>query len=105
MKASQIEILLKKIVKLNKEQDVWIEKLPIEISNAFFDNPYNTAKGMQIDTLIEFIFGKYSEDVSYFLYESSPHRIKTNKQEYVINNVTEYVNYMVSEGFLEEDRK
>jgi hypothetical protein len=105
MQASKIQELLSKIIKLNKEQDVWLEKLPIEISSAFFDNTYVTAKSLQIDTLINFIFEDWSEDVSYFLYEPSPHCITTIKGEYVINNIDEYIDYMIVEGFATEDRK
>jgi hypothetical protein len=104
MKASQIESLLNKFIILTKEQDKWIDKIPMEINAAFFDNPYVTAKGQQIDLLLDFIFGTWADDVSYFLYEPAPHKITTSKKEYVVNKVSEYVDYMVSEGFAEEDR-
>ena len=104
MKAKQIQKLLENIIELEKKQSDWIDSLPSEIRESFFDNTYNNSLRMQIDSLINFIFGSWTDDVGYFLYESSPHKITTKKGEYVINNVKEYIDYMVAEGFAEEDR-
>lgn len=104
MKAKQVEQLITKISSLSEKQNKWIEILPPEISSAFFDNPYTGAYSEQVSQLLKFIFGDWYEDVSYFLDESSPHRITTPKGDYVINNVKEYIDYLVNEGFLEDDR-
>lgn len=104
MKATEIYILLEKLTQLIEKENSWLDKLPSEINSAFFDNPSNTNKGIAIDTLLDFIFTTWAEDVSYFLYEPSPHVITTDKKEYVINNTKEYIDYMVNEGFLEDDR-
>lgn len=105
MKASKVQELLSKLVQLEKEQSDWIDKLPVEIRESFFDNGYCNALRTQIDNLVSFIFDTWAEDVSYFLYEPAPHKITTEKGEYVINTVEEYVDYMVAERFLQEDRK
>lgn len=104
MKASKIQTLLTRILELGKEQETWIDSLPNEISGAFMDNGYTNSKSIQVDVLLDFIFDTWAEDVSYFLYEPSPHGITTDKGDYVITNVSEYVSYMVAEGFAEEDR-
>ncbi len=104
MKASKVQSLLDKMIQLDKQQSSWIDSLPPEIRESFFDNTYTNSLRTQIDQLIEFIFGNWTDDVSYFLYENAPHVIATEKGEYVINNVKEYVDYMVAEGFVEEDR-
>lgn len=101
MKPNELEKLLNNIIALNKKQDDWIDSLPTEISSAFFDNPYTGASSEQINQLLKFIFGSWHEDVCYFLYESSPHKITTSKNDYVINNVKEYINYMTCEGFFD----
>lgn len=104
MKASKVQALLTKILELHKEQSEWLAKLPKEINDVFFDNPHVSSKDIELSIMLDFIFDTWAEDVSYFLYESSPHRITTKKGEYVINDVKEYIDYMVTEGFLEEDR-
>lgn len=104
MKASKLEVLISSLDSLNKKQSDWIDKLPLEISGAFFDNPYTNASSNQINELLKFIFEDWHEDISYFLYEESPHKITTTKGDYVINNVKEYIDYMVCEGFVEDDR-
>ena len=105
MSASQTQELLSKIIDMEQKQEKWIESLPREISSVFYDNDYTEGLRTQINTLISFVFGDWSEDVGYFLYESAPHVITTQKAEYTINNLKEYVDYMVAEGFCEDDRK
>ena len=104
MSAKKVQELITNMVELEKKQSQWIDSLPMELREAFFDNQYTNNLRFQIDKLINFIFGDWTEDVGYFLYESAPHHITTNKKEYVINNVKEYVDYMVNEGFVTEDR-
>ncbi len=104
MKASKVQSLLTKIVSLNKECDDWIDSLPSELTVTFVDNTSVNTLRRQIDALVEFIFDTWNDDVGYFLYEPAPHRIETKKGKYEINTVEEYVDYMVAEGFVEEDR-
>ncbi len=103
-KASVIENLLNKMIAMEEKQDQWIDSLPRELKESFFDNDYVNSLRTQIDSLVEFIFKDWTEDVGYFLYEDPPHEITTKKGKYVIHNVKEYVDYLVSEGFCEEDR-
>lgn len=105
MKASKVQELLRQMLDLEKKQSEWIDSVPMELRDPFFENTYTNSLRTQIDALVDFIFDHWSEDVGYFLYEPAPHKITTQKKYYEINTVEEYVDYMVNEGFLEEDRK
>ncbi len=105
MSAKKVQELLPKMLELEKEQSQWIDSVPAAIRDSFFDNPYTSGLRTQVDALVDFIFDTWAEDVTYFLYEPAPHKITTQKKAYVINTVEEYVDYMVNEGFLKEDRK
>lgn len=105
IKASVIEGFLTKIIDLENQQNKWINSLPNDISSVFFDNYYVTSVRKQYDETLKLVFGDWFDDLTYFLYEKAPHQITTDKNEYVINTVKEYVDYLVAEGFCEEDRK
>ncbi len=105
MSAKKVQELLQQMLDLEQKQTKWIDSVPMEIRDPFFDNTYTSGLRTQIDHLVDFVFDHWAEDVGYFLYESAPHKITTQKKEYVINTVEEYVDYMVNEGFLKEDRK
>ena len=104
MKATVVEGLLNKMNAMEKKQEEWIDSLPGQLRESFFDNDYVNSLRMQIDALIAVVFENWTEDVGYFLYENAPHEITTDKGVYHINTVKEYVDYLVAEGFCEEDR-
>lgn len=102
MNSLQLKTLLNNFIQLREEQDSWISKIPSEINSVFFDNPYTASQSMQIDLLLKFAFGPIYEDVSYFLYEPSPHHIISQQKEYIINNVDEYIQYLIEEKLIGE---
>lgn len=104
MKASEVQALLEKITALNTLKDEWLDSVPRDINQAFFDNEYVNAYGLQFDALLSFVFKDWYEDACYFLSEQAPHEITTKLGEYSINTVEEYVDYMVAEEFVEDDR-
>jgi hypothetical protein len=67
----------------NKAQNAWVDKLPHDISSAFFDNEYvnsiSLSKEMLLDNLFEDQFLRY--DIDYILY---------NEARYIINGDIEW---------------
>lgn len=50
-------------------QDRWLDSLPREISEAFFDNPHVDSLHRVNERLMREVFGEAFEDAMYFLYE------------------------------------
>lgn len=48
--------LLKQIYQNHSDADAWLDRVPNEISNAFFDNPYVVAMGRNEDMLTRYVF-------------------------------------------------
>lgn len=69
MKKSDV---FRKIVKLNKESTEFLDSIPVEINEAFFDNPHSNAIGMINDLLIKAYFQEHAESIFWFLYEWKP---------------------------------
>jgi hypothetical protein len=67
----------------NKAQNAWVDKLPYDISSAFFDNEYVNSlilsKEILLDNLFEDQFLRY--DIDYILY---------NEARYIISGDIEY---------------
>ena len=64
--------LFKKVYELSIEGDTWLDKVPHEISDSVFNNPYSTSLQRTIDLLISYSFTKEEEEwVGFFLYEWS----------------------------------
>ena len=64
-KAALIEI-----INLQEKADRWLDTVPKEINEAFFDNPYTTSLGLQLDVALKCLFPEEELDwVCWALYE------------------------------------
>lgn len=107
MKATKLKKLLESFLKYQEKSDKWINSIPSEIVSGFFDNPYANSKEFQIELLISFIFDdlNLTDDVMYFLYDGFPKSIEIIPGEkYEINDVNDFINYVVAEKLIEDDR-
>lgn len=94
MKFSTFKTLVSKTVVCLDEQKGYIDSIPDDIAPAFYENKYVNSMSSLVDTIFEYLFAENWIDVSYFLYEDYPHKIKMGDgTEYVINNIEEYFEY------------
>lgn len=88
-----------------KIQNAWVDKLPLDISCAFFDNEYvnslSLSKEMLLDNLFEDQFIRY--DIDYILYNEARYIISGDK-EYKFegsNELGEFLDYFKEVYFTE----
>lgn len=100
---SRVE-LIRKLYELHLEQEEWIDSLPTDIRDAFFDNAYTNAQGLMVDALGKYALGDAYEDVMWFLYEFVPgtnQTIEVTKGNgaitYTINSIDDYLSYFEAE--------
>lgn len=103
MKKELVDVV-RKLKNYDDEKSKYIESIPSDISSAFFDNTYTNAQSMQVDCLMEALFGNMIEDVCWFLYEfkagksSGPHCILKDGTEYTFNTNEDYYDYLLTQG-------
>lgn len=106
-------VKFKKIIKQLKEDqsraDAWIYRIPIEIRDAFFDNPYVNSLYSSNTFLLSMVFEdepSLKDELDWFLYDWSATKsislrtIKANDEVYVINNDDDFCNYLIAQGYL-----
>jgi hypothetical protein len=54
------------------EGDEWLEKLPSELREVFFDNTYADALSRQVRVLVEFVYKQAARDLFDVMYEGYP---------------------------------
>ena len=83
MTYEKFEYIFSFLYNQNKIQNAWVDKLPVDISSAFFDNELTNSLGlskeMLLDNLFEDQFLRY--DIDYILY---------NEARYIINGDIEW---------------
>lgn len=99
MNFKKLVALLEVLVENQDKSDAYISSIPSDIQSAFFDNTIVNALEMQKDYMLKMILGEsLYEEVCWFLYEwkssSVGTTITTNDTEYVINNFSDYINYL-----------
>lgn len=96
---NKFKALVSEMYKINKTGTEWINKLPIEINDVFFDNPYTVSMGRICDMLITEHFGEYSEDVFWLLYEfeeGKEYSLEINGKQHTISTLEDYFNAIKS---------
>lgn len=84
---------LTKLYKYNQVSNGWLDKLPTEVSDAFFDNPHVDALLQSRDSLIRLAFGDLAEEVFWVLDEFVPgeyHRSIVGNKEYDVISLEDY---------------
>lgn len=89
--------VLKTLRKLQKEQDAYLASVPRDLQPFLFDNEFVNKSDSMLCALTEALFGSYSEDVNWFLYE-----FNTVKESsvHVVDNDVEYT-FKTDEDFYE----
>ena len=97
------EAIFRKLYENNVKRWNYINKLPIDISDAFFDNEYVNLLGNDNDILLSYVFGDHKESIEWFLYEWDPDTINEvgfNGVTEKIENIDQYIDWMKrNEGF------
>ena len=103
MNATLINIV-RELKYLGTHMDAYIDTIPRDISEAFFDNEYTNLQAKQRDILLEALFGDMSSDIEWFLYEfqagetEGPHCILQDGKEFTFNTNEDYYEYLKDNG-------
>jgi hypothetical protein len=87
---------LVKLKDLQRESDAFLDALPHEVRDAFFDNPHSNAQGKAHDFLVDQLFGKMADEASFFLYEwqAGHENIWNDGSSYDISTPARYFDYI-----------
>lgn len=88
--------------------DTWVERVPNEVSAAFFDNPLSESLMEQTTLLMHALFeDNLYHEVEWFLYEWKSDADVTLRtitypdgRQVTINDLTEFCNYLIADGLL-----
>lgn len=98
MKAEQIRSLILALTEENKKGEEWLDTINRDVRSVFFDNVLVNSLYNRYDLCMKLALGDLYHDVFWFLNDWSPgFSIKTDSVEYVINNIDDYINYLLSE--------
>lgn len=80
-------------------RDEFLDKLPISIRDAFFDNEYVESLVIENNILLKMLFGeRLWDDINYFLFEDpSSWEIVSNGKVYSLHNDEEVLDYFKKE--------
>ena len=108
MNAVKFKTLIEKLMQEQQHGDAWMDKVPREINAAFFDNPYVDSMIKRGDLLMAALFEEpLLMEVTWFLYEWSADKDESLRtitypdgRKFVINNVTDFCDYLIAEGYI-----
>lgn len=103
----------KEIIRCIHEQDqqaeAWIDSVPMSIRDAFFDNPYVSARGRIIAYLMMYIFNEEEREWADWLLLEWTHNpeltIQIDGISYRFNSFDEGLDKLFELGLIKEDRK
>lgn len=95
--------ILKELRALNKAGRAYLEDYPYLFQDLVIGNDYteNLYRGQSL--LLKHVFGEYTEDVTWFLYEFTPgsspgpHVVLADGTEYVFNTDEDYYEYLLAQ--------
>jgi len=98
MKAELISVV-KQLKDLDNEQEAFIASCPSSVGYIFADNAYTSAKGMQVDLLINALFGHLAEEIFWFLLEwkpgnKGPQMWESNGTPWIFETAEDYYKYL-----------
>lgn len=101
MKSKNVKYLLSEIIRLDQEGDAWLETINSEVRDSFYDNGYTNILYRQRELMLKFIFKDIYENVFWFLYDwQSGYVINKADKEYTINNIDDFIQYLLDEGLV-----
>jgi hypothetical protein len=95
--------VITRLRELQDEMDNYLERTPSDLTAILVETAYANAAGMQFDTVLQALFGPIMvDDVYWFLTEWTPgDAVTVDGVEYTINNLDEFIVYMVESYALE----
>jgi hypothetical protein len=101
MNQQQIEVL-KKLKKLTKKSDAFVDSVPRCLREVVYDNDFSNAQGLMIDVLVNAFFEEFVEDCYWFLYEWKPGKdsvqiVTKAGTEFVIKTENDFYKYLKSQ--------
>ena len=89
--------LFRDIYKNHVRSQNWLDEVPREINQAFFDNPYVDNLNNTQTLLIRQCFGQWAEAIEWFLYEWSPGMVCSpgpDLGDFLIYSIDQYIMYL-----------
>ena len=102
MELDQFKDVVTFLHKEEQAREEWVDTIPLEIRDVFFDNTYTNSQGLCNDKLIEACFGELAEDVRYFLSEDAiigENNIFVEDRSYCVYDLETYFDYAEKELF------
>lgn len=94
---------LKALYDNHKAADEWLNKVPNEVSDAFFDTPYIDGLHKNNNLLMKEVFGIYIDAVDWLLYEwKEGFSCGVGTEIFDINSPEEYYDYLIKHEGWEE---
>jgi len=95
------EKIFRKLYAEQLRRDKWLDNVPSDINDVFFNNEYVDSLYSVNSLLMDEVFDEYAESVSWFLYEWKPgYEVEVDGKTTKINNIDDYIDWMKSvEGF------
>ena len=96
------EQLFRSLYKSHQRRIEWIDKLPKDIQQAFFDNEYVNALLEDNTLLMQSVFAEHYDSVEWFLYDWKPGAEvgQVGEEPVKIQDIDQYIAWMKSmEGF------
>jgi hypothetical protein len=108
MERQKFKDLISNLKQYDVAGDAWLNTVPRAINSAFFDNPYVDSLLHSRDLLLHALFEKpLRDEVEWFLYEwdgTKDESLRTitfpDGSKFVINNINDFVDYLVADGML-----
>ena len=106
----QLKTFLEKYKEYEKIGDEFMNKIPRQIRDGYFDNPYVESLSKQVDLILRtWINSKpLFDEIDWFLYEWNPEKglneITTGQGKmFVIVTVDDFLDYLEYQGYLTDD--
>jgi hypothetical protein len=108
MNKNEFKSLIKRLVKEYHLGDTWLDTIPSDINSVFFDNPYVDSLHRTNTLLMQALFDDaLLQEVQWFIHEwraDNDVSLRTitfpDGSTCVINDVDDFVDYLVKEGYL-----
>lgn len=108
MNRNQFKPLLEELQHQYQRGDAWLDTIPGDINQVFFDNTFVDSLQKSNTTLMKALFDKtLLQEVEWFLYEwqaDKPKELRTitfpDGSTYVINDLNDFVEYLIKDGLL-----
>jgi hypothetical protein len=69
IKFKKFKTTLLKLKEFQAQSDAFLDTVPYDLRDPFFDNGHSNAQGLAHDFLVDQLFGKMAHEAYYFLYE------------------------------------